>query len=173
MTTKMKHDFEKVAAIVRDASGEVVGRTRMQKIACVLELAGLGDGFTFSYKHFGPYSESLATASRDAGVLGLLTETEQSTSWGGWYSTFRTELEPDPTVPSARTELAHTAAAANSIELELAVTAAFLASQGIDDAWDETERRKPEKAAEGRLARAKKLYAALKKIETPEPLPNI
>ena len=173
MTPKPKHDFEKAAAIVRDAGGEVVGRTRLQKVACVLELTGLGDGFQFSYKHFGPYCKALTTASHDAYVLGFLTETEQSTSWGGWYSIFRTELEPDPSVSPARRALACNAAKANSIELELAVTAAFLASQGIDDAWDETERRKPEKAADGRHARAKKLYATLRKIKTPEPLPNI
>lgn len=173
MANQMKHDFVNVAEIVRDAGGRIVGRTRFQKIGCILELAGLGEGFQFYYKNFGPYSEALATATRDADILGFLTETEQKTQWGGWYSTFTTDMELDDTVPVERTELAKKAAAADSIVLELAVTAAFLASQGVDDAWEETERRKPEKVTEGRLEKAKVFYAVLKRIETPEPLPDI
>jgi hypothetical protein len=41
-------------AIVRDAGGHIVGRTRLQKIAFMLEPAGLGGGFPFRYKHYGP-----------------------------------------------------------------------------------------------------------------------
>lgn len=174
MTTRAKHDFEKAAEIIRDAGGCIVGRTRLQKIGSLLKLTGLEDGFEFSYKHFGPYSETLATATRDAKILGLLEETEQQASWGGLYSTFTTNnLQPDDSVPPARKEIAEKAAGADSIALELAVTAAFLSSQGVEDAWIETERRKPEKAAGGKLNRAKKLYAAFKRIETPKALPDI
>lgn len=73
----------KTAAIVRDAGGRIVGRTRLQKIAYLLSITGLEDGLPFAYKHYGPYSEDLATASRDADLLGLLSETEQQASWGG------------------------------------------------------------------------------------------
>ena len=64
------------AAIVRDAGGRVVGRTRFQKIAFILEVSGLGSGFPFKYKHYGPYSEELSSASRTAAILGLMTETQ-------------------------------------------------------------------------------------------------
>ena len=55
--------------------------------------------------------------------------------------------------------------------LELAATAAFLASEGERDPWHETARRKPEKAA--RLDDAKKLYQRLRAISLPVPLPEI
>ena len=64
-----KRDTDKVVAIVRDAGGTIVGRTRLQKTAYLLELAGLGEGFHFSYRHYGPYSEELASAVRDANAL--------------------------------------------------------------------------------------------------------
>ena len=56
----------KVAGIVRDAGSRIVGRTRLQKVAYLLSVTGLEDGLPFVYKHYGPYSEDLATAARDA-----------------------------------------------------------------------------------------------------------
>lgn len=165
--------FESAAAIVQDAGGTVVGRTRLQKIACVLELTGLGDGFQFLYKHYGPYSDALATALRDANVLGFIVETESPTNWGGWFSTYQSKPTPGRSVPNARTKIARIGASADAIALELATTAAFLASRGVSGAWDETERRKPEKATSEYLAKAKSLYAELKRVNTPIPLPNI
>ena len=76
---------EEAAAIVRDAGGQVVGRTRLQKIAFVLEAAGLGSSFPFRYKHYGPYSDLLAEASDNARILGYLCETETRAAWGGVY----------------------------------------------------------------------------------------
>ena len=52
-----------IVAIVRDAGGEVTGRTRLQKIAYLLEVVGFGNGFQFSYKHYGPYSEGVAASA--------------------------------------------------------------------------------------------------------------
>src|SRR5580693_3962979 len=83
-----KRDFQKVADIVHDAGGEVVGRTRLQKIAYLLELAGLGEGFDFEYRHYGPYSDQLAAATRLAGAFGLIKEEERPTAWGGFYSVY-------------------------------------------------------------------------------------
>lgn len=165
--------LKSAAAIIQDAGGTVVGRTRLQKIACILELTGLGDGFQFLYKHYGPYSDALATALRDAKVLGLLDETEKPTNWGGWFSIFESKPTPGRSVPPARAEITRIGTSADAIALELAATAAFLASRGVSDAWAETERRKPEKAMDEYLAKARSLYADLRKIETPIPLPNI
>ena len=67
--------------------------------------------------------------------------------------------------------LANLAAAADSIELELAATAVFLAHDGYDDPWDETTQRKPEKATALRLANAKALLASLSQINIPNPIP--
>ena len=163
----------KTAEIVRDAGGRIVGRTRLQKVAYLLSVTGLEDGFRFVYKHYGPYSEELAAAARDADLLGLLSETEALASWGGTYSTFSVSYQLDPSVPAARRDLAKVAAAADAIELELAATAVFLAREGHGDPWSETARRKPEKAEEGRSEKARLLYHKLLEIETPVPLPEI
>lgn len=163
----------KAAAIVRDAGGRIVGRTRLQKVAYLLSITGLENGLPFAYKHYGPYSEDLATAARDADLLGLLSETEQQASWGGIYSTYVVSVQPDANIHPARSRLATEAAAADAVELELAATAAFLAKEGYSDPWAETARRKPEKAEGGRIERAKALYSRLSAIDTPAPLPAI
>ena len=63
-------EAQKAAEIVRDAGGHIVGRTRLQKIAYLLEITGLGAGFPFRYKHYGPYSEQLADAAETAQIFG-------------------------------------------------------------------------------------------------------
>jgi uncharacterized protein len=57
--------------------------------------------------------------------------------------------------------------------LELAATAAFLAVQGECNPWIETARRKPEKATDIRLEKAKALYRSFQQIDTPKQLPKI
>ncbi|MCP4380798.1 MAG: hypothetical protein GY798_05150 [Hyphomicrobiales bacterium] len=162
-----------VAAIVRDAGGSVVGRTRLQKIGFFFEAAGVGSGFPFQYRHYGPFSERLADASQHAAALGLITEEESVANWGGRYSTFVTQISADPGADPVRIGLAQEMVNADAVELELAATAAFLASENFADPWDETARRKPVKAEAGRLQRARRLYRRLLQIETPRPLPAI
>ena len=169
--SNQKRDFERAVQIVLDSGGRVVGRTRLQKIAYLLEAAGLGEGFSFEYRHYGPYSEELASAARSARLLGAMTEEEHSTTWGGFYSIY---IASSCTFGDcARTQLASIAAASDAVELELAATAAFLASQGIVDPWGETVKRKPEKANPTRLSGAQKLYRLLQTVPTPKTLPAI
>lgn len=168
-----RSSVERVSSIIEDAGGRVTGRTKLQKIAYILEAAGLGEGFSFSYYHYGPYSEELTSAARDAAVLDLISEREQATSWGGFYSIYETNGRSVRSGESVRSTIAHIGASANSIELELAATALFLAKEGIADPWEETARRKPEKADAGRLAGAKELYKKIQSIEVPDPLPAI
>lgn len=169
--TNQRREYERVVQIVSDSGGRVVGRTKLQKIAYLLEAAGLGDGFSFEYRHYGPYSEELSSAARSARLLGVLREDEHATTWGGFYSIY--SVATGTNVDTARTQLAKTAAGADSIELELAATAAFLASEGHRDPWGETAKRKPEKASPTRLEGAKSLYRELQLINTPKRLPAI
>jgi uncharacterized protein len=79
-----------------------------------------------------------------------------------------------PAPGKARLDIARIASKADAIELELAATALFLAIQnGARDPWQETARRKPEKAEDGRLEKAKALYHKLRQVRTPKPLPDI
>lgn len=164
---------QRAAAIVRDAGGFIVGRTKLQKIGYILEVAGVGAGFPFRYKHYGPYSEQLAAAAQHAAALQLITENEQVANWGGSYSTFHTQMPADPLTHPARSQLAREMVNADAVELELAATAVFLAFERFPDPWGETARRKPEKAEGGRLEQARQLYSRLRKITTPSQLPAI
>lgn len=164
-------DNEKVRSIIRDAGGRIVGRTKLQKIAFILEWAELGEGFKFKYKHYGPYSEELATATEVAVALKNISEKVCSASWGGFYSDFSLAAAEAPSGPPARAALAKTASEADSVVLELAATALFLSGE-FSDPWAETARRKPEKADGDRLFKARELYSKLRSI-VPDKLPLI
>jgi uncharacterized protein YwgA len=131
----MVSNRERAADIVRDAGGRVVGRTKLQKVAFLLELAGLGAGFSFDYKHYGPYSDELTAAMREAAAFGLVETTEHGTSWGGWYSVYST-TEKGAGSDRRRVDFATEAGKIGSVELELAATAAYLAAvEGYRDPW--------------------------------------
>lgn len=167
-------EAQRAQEVIRDAGGRVVGRTRLQKIAYILTASGLDNTFSFSYKHYGPFSEELATAAREAQLLGLVNETEHVAGWGGSYSVFQVNQAAAPEgVSEARLSLARLAAQADAAALELAATALFLSKEGVAHPWEETERRKPEKATQGRLQAAKALYQQFRQIVAPEPWPNI
>ena len=145
MTKRTGGAMEDLVRIVSAADGEIVGRTRLQKAAFLLELAGLGSGYEFKYKHYGPFSEDLASAVVLAPLLFDLHEDQRQSGWGGTYSVFTsgTAYQGDDGDPYK--QLVSLAKSANPIALELAATAAYLASFGDDDPWAETKRRKPEK----------------------------
>jgi uncharacterized protein YwgA len=158
--------------LVRDAGGELVGRTRLQKVAYLTQLAGFSCDFRFEYRHYGPFSDDLARGMEIASVVGGVTEEERQADWGGRYSIYRTEgtntPEQDP-----RGAFVRRAAAIGAIELELAATAAFLSQEeGVQDPWAETARRKPAKAANGRLDRARDAYNRLR-FDTGNRLPAL
>lgn len=165
---------QKVAEIVRDAGGTIIGRTKLQKVAYLLVAAGLENELPFIYKHYGPYSEALAFAARDASLLGYVNEAEQMAAWGGTYSIYRVPgaVSHNPATP--RQQLASEAARADAIVLELAATAVFLRNEeNIEDVWAETARRKPEKATDARIDEARALLRNLAAIQVPQPLPAV
>lgn len=164
-------DLQKAADIIRDAGGRIVGRTRLQKIAYLLEATGLGSGFEFEYRHYGPYSEQLADAVSTSCRLSIMKEDSYATSWGGFYSIFTTSDHRVPEMQGRR-ELIQLTATADPVALELAATAVFLALDGECHAWDETANRKPEKA-KIKMEEAKLLYSKLRNITVPNPIPDI
>jgi len=171
-----KGEAERAARIIRDSGGQVVGRTRLQKLAYLLEITGLGSGFAFEYRHYGPFSEELANSISIAESLKLLTEEEHSTWWGGAYSVFTAsptaEKNSATGVDPARKRILKLGQKANPVSLELAATAAYLALEGNPDPWEETKKRKPEKA-EKWLENAKQLYSNLRSVTVPKQMPSI
>lgn len=161
-----------VAHIVELAGGRIVGRTRFQKIGYLLEALGLGSGFEFSYRHYGPYSSDLASDMKIASLIGLVKEQEQPASWGGTYSIYETTNSClDDENPASK--VAAICANANAIDLELAATAVFLAQEDFDDPWAETARRKADKVNRRGLDEAKALVIKLFGVSTPAELPPL
>jgi uncharacterized protein YwgA len=161
-----------VAAVI-GVAGELVGRTRLQKTISLLEMTGLGFGFSFDYYKFGPFSEDLVVSLDRAVDLNYITEEERRANWGGRYSIFRV-TERQPTGEPARDALINLAKEADAVALELAVTAAFLAREHSPDAWAEVAIRKPEKVVGNHLENAKALYARFLQVPNiPNPLPAI
>ena len=166
----------KAAAIVRDAGGRLVGRTRLQKVAYLAQLAGFGNDFTFEYHHYGPYSEELAEAMEIAVGLDFVGKEEKVSASGAWYSVYTADpADPD----NDRARFIAEASNIGAIELELAATAAFLyAEEGCrggpeSDPWEITVQRKASKATKARLRVAKARYRNLLKMAEPGTLPPI
>lgn len=169
---KITESVNEIVDIVASADGELVGRTRLQKTAYLLFATGLGAAnFRFRYRHYGPFSENLASATDFSKTFGSIKEELQPSSWGGTFSVFRTDNEPEASKDSPRVLLIQLAKKANAIDLELAATSAFLALEGNENPWEETAARKPDKASH--IESAKKLYRSLFEIDSPIPLPEI
>lgn len=152
---------QRVAQIIVDSGGEIVGRTRLQKTAYLLSLAGFEDRFRFGYKYYGPFSETLADTADLAAALGIIDEQQKPASWGGSYSVYRVSDGAKSADPD-RVRLTKEAAQSDAILLELAATAAYLFGEHRSNPWVETANRKADKASDGRLDRAKELYRALR-----------
>jgi hypothetical protein len=161
-----------VAAVV-SAAGEIIGRTRLQKTVSLLEMAGVGYGFVFDYYKFGPFSDDLVVSIERAVDLDYVEEHVRRANWGGIYSKFSTRVHRLTGV-QARDELIVLARDADAVALELAVTAGFLAREGVTDPWKEVRARKPEKADNSHLTKAKALYQKFRQVKgIPNPLPEI
>lgn len=164
---------EIVAALLKAAGGEIVGRVRLQKAAYLLDRLGLESGFRYSYHHYGPFSRDLDNAVTDARAFGLAKEEfGRRQVDGARYSIF--ELTADDFETPANIGQLDKAtlarhlrmfALANITVLELAATANWLVEEEGRNDWQETlRRRKGPKVEGGRLERA---LALLREVGLP------
>ncbi len=171
-----------VVSLIALHGGEVIGRTRMQKEAYLLDRCGGNFGLSFVYYHYGPYSFDLADGWADARSNRRISIREMYGSRHGVpYSIFT--LDGDEELPD-RIGVLSTADArsllkmmkrVSDIALELAATIIFLRDQeGYGSrAVQETKDRKPVKAINARLQEAILLIRNLgldkgKALELPE-----
>ena len=153
---------EVVVALIALCDREIVGRTRFQKQAYLLDRCGADFRFRFVYHHYGPYSFDLADGWIDASAEGRITINEYPGRYGILYSIFRTDKSVDPPIKigklSAETarKLLEDMKRVSDIVLELAATIAFFRAEGYDEqkAVEETRLRKSIKADNGRLEKA-------------------
>lgn len=150
--------------------GTVVGRTRLQKRTYLLHRCGGNFGLNFVYHHYGPYSFDLADGLTDARAEGLIDIKEMPGRYGVPYATFRLKestCEPEQlgglAGEDARRLRGTLDSEASDIVLEIAATIVFLRDEGgyKEQAIEETKVRKPLKATEQRLSRARSLICDL------------
>ena len=80
-----------LSSMVLLGGGEVVGKTRLQKMAYLLEAKGIGFGsLDFDYHSYGPFSSELAFAAEDAESLGFLVTEEHPGFHEVPYTVFKT-----------------------------------------------------------------------------------
>lgn len=151
---------ELIASIIKAGDGSIVGRIRIQKIFYLLEQLGMESGLSFSYYHYGPYSEDLSSAIEFAKVTEL-EEKREDTDYG-FYSIF--SLKTDTFVPPKAVgklsweqtqELVQTMKAETSTVLELAATIHWLKQKEHVLDWNkELKARKGAKAEDERIDKA-------------------
>ena len=155
-----------LSAIVRLGGGEVVGKTRLQKIAYLLEAKDIGYGdIDFDYHNYGPFSSELAFAADDAESLGYLETEERQGFHAVPYIVFKS-TEDSPKFNDDNTAVRKAALELmigySALVLELAATAVFLKKNGYqNDFWEEVKKRKPLKATPKRKDLAEQLMAEL------------
>ena len=120
-----------------------------------------------SLGYYGPYSSELVEGWTDAYAEGRIDITEESGRYGVLYSIFRRKELGDPdnlgelAATDARERL-QKMAKASDIVLELAAAIVYLREVGYaEQTIKELKMRKPLKATEGRLEKAKALLCAL------------
>jgi uncharacterized protein len=157
-----------IATLIEAAGGEIVGKTRLQKLVYLLDQVGIPTGFSFSYHHYGPYSEELSDAVDDAIVFRDIKAEQRRRSDGVPYTVYRSlRAHPDERTKQILASDAATAAIRGSSHrsatvLELAATIHWLTSvEGVPDWISELRRRKGVKTEAGR---AEKALALLKEL---------
>ena len=158
-----------VVALIALCGNEIVGRTRFQKQAYLLDRCGADFGFRFMYHHYGPYSFDLVDGWIDASAEGRITIDEYPGRYGILYSIFRIDesVEPPGKIGKLSAEIARKSLdkmkEVSDIVLELAATIAFFRAEGYDKqkAVEETRVRKSVKAGNGRLEKAQHLLKEL------------
>ncbi len=164
---------EIVAALLKAAGGQIVGRVRLQKVAYLLDRLGLDSGFQYRYHHYGPFSRDLDNAVADAEAFELVEEKfGRRQVDGARYSIFMLTND-DFSLPSKIGRLNETVlkrhlqmfGEADVTVLELAATANWLVEEEGRTDWQEAlRRRKGPKVEGGRLDRA---LALLREIGLP------
>ena len=157
--------------LIKLSGGQLVGRTRLQKEAYLLDRCGAAFGLPFTYHYYGPYSFELAYGWEDALAEGRIEIEEKLGGYGVPYAIFKLK-EPcsDPgnlgNLPAADArERLEKMAGFSEIVLELAATIIYLKEEGYGEPpIKELKTRKPLKATDKLIKKATDL---LRDLELP------
>jgi uncharacterized protein len=155
-----------VPSLVRAAGGEIVGKVRLQKMVYLLDQLGAPTGLSFSYHHYGPYSDELAEVVEDDVIFGRMKAEQKRRSDGVPYVVYK--ADPGGAVNESGFEQPKINAALQAMQrssatvLELAATIHWLAFVEKVGNWEaELVRRKGIKTEEGREGKALALLKSL------------
>jgi hypothetical protein len=155
-----------VVGLVALNGGEVVGRTRLQKLAYLLEKCGLKSEFEFEYHNFGPFSAELARESDFARLAGRISAEEKHGFHEVPYTVFTTVEKPPEKLGALASdrarELLGVMKGYTAVDLEIAATLDWFRDAGDRGRVNrEVQERKPIKAVPERLERGWKLLGEL------------
>jgi len=155
-----------VPRLIRAAGGEIVGKVRLQKMVYLLDQLGVQTEFSFSYHHYGPYSDDLAEVVEDDVIFGRVKAERRRRSDGVPYVVYRAapgdaaseSVFEQPKINAALQAMQRSSATV----LELAATIHWLAFVEKVGNWEaELVRRKGIKTEEGREGKALALLKSL------------
>jgi uncharacterized protein YwgA len=157
-----------VTQLIALNGGKLVGKTRLQKTAFLIQALLRKDVFDFDYHHYGPFSEDLAETIDIATARGRITQESRIGFYEMPYVVFATKEKPGRklfNVDAARIkEWLRLIERTDAISLELAATRLYLQSElGVaGGSLDQQLRQlKPQKATPEKLKESKALLQTL------------
>ena len=162
----MNGQMDLVVGLVALNGGEVVGKTRLQKLVYLLDQCRMESGFEFEYHNFGPFSAELARETDFASESGRLRLEEKRGFHEVPYTVFRTE-EAAPTtlgkLPADKAkEILAIMARYTALDLEIAATIDWFRDHRDRQTVNrEVQIRKPVKATLEHLEKGWRLLSEL------------
>jgi len=155
-----------VVGIVALNGGELVGRTRLQKTAFLLEHCGMASGVPFDYYRYGPFAAELARGWDEAAAAGRLEMAERPGSHEMPYTVFSTDSEPPEKLGELDRDRAQEFLGVldrySDVVIELAATIVYLRERDFsENVIEELKVRKPLKATDKRIKDALELLNRL------------
>ena len=176
MVCKANNDVDAAVQIIAAApSGAIKGRDVLQNAAYLLEIAGVGYGFTFGCKFCSPFSENLELAVNGAKVLSEIEVIDTITDWGVTNTTYKSNIpyQGNGGVDDYYQVIVTKATQCVPMQLELATAAAYFQKIEVIDPWDEVYVRKTFDHESGTFEKSQELYKELQSMPALAKLPEI
>ena len=168
----MKNLNDVVVDVVALNDREIVTKVRFQKTFHLLQAYGFLedlDDLDFEYHYYGPYSSKLAYAAEDAEAEGKLNTVVRPGFHSEPYTVYLSAGDAPVVLDKYRADMIRRALEVmkgnSGLVLEVASTIRFLHDTGeADDPVTEVKRRKPMKASNHRIQKAKEILDQLKEL---------
>jgi uncharacterized protein YwgA len=168
MQEKLKSSPEIIVAIISLNGDVLVGKTRLQKTVYLIQSKGHDFGFEFQYHNFGPFSPDVAAMADLAEDLDLIVTEEKYGFHEVPYTVFKIKNTVagvfDKREERKISDTLKIMSKYSSLDAELAATYVYLIRDEKlpkREVENELKRRKPVKATDDRLKKAKEMLSQL------------